>query len=79
MFISFLIKEKHNFKIECKSTTYIYGPETTDVTSGGDGKKGVRAVYMPNVRDWMKCNLVKIIFTWVLSYASSCSSAFCLS
>lgn len=51
MFISFLIKEKHNFKIECKSTTYIYGPETTDVTSGGDGKKGVRAVYMPNVRD----------------------------
>lgn len=42
--ISFLIKEKHNFKVKCKSTTYIYGPETTDVTSGGDGKKGVRAV-----------------------------------
>lgn len=41
--ISFLIKEKH-FKVKCKSTTYIYGPETTDVTSGGDGKKGVRAV-----------------------------------
>lgn len=42
--ISFLIKEKHNLKVKCKNTTYIYGPETTDVTSGGDGKKGVRAV-----------------------------------
>lgn len=51
MFISFFKinkffnkKKKYNFKVECKSTTYIYGPETTDVTSGGDGKKGVRAV-----------------------------------